>query len=243
MTESNRIYKEFQRLYQLRPELNIRANDKMFLKYEGPELFTAENAILWLDNPEFRNSLAVMRETPSEALDNFMQANPGFACESNRRLILARVGQTNESVQQAAIALNNQKQLAFNQDVVDELRAKAEAEERPLLIEEIVLDFSLDKPTQDDHRKKLQAASLPIETLRQRAQEIRDRHAFRKMSKEDLRKIVRGSNKLQVQELPAQYTREHLLMLANTDINAFKEVCNRWGHETVNARLAGDGKA
>ena len=236
--ESQRVHHEFEKFYWKYPKLKMQANHQIFLQAAeaagGSEVLTAEWLELQLDS--LRGQLGVMRETPQEALDNFMQANPGFECGANRALILQRVQRTNESVHQAAVALGNQ--LAFNQEVADEIKAQSEAQERPGLIEEIVLDHSLVRATQDNYRRRLQAANLSIESLRQTAQEIRDRQAFRKMSKEDLRKILRDANPPQADTLPEKYSREHLIFLANTDLEAFKNVCKRWGQTLVNARLA-----
>jgi len=237
-SESQRVHHEFEKFYQKYPHLKMQANHQIFLQAAeqdgGSEVLTAEWLELQLDS--LGAQLGVMRETPQEALDKFMQANPALECGANRALILRRVQQTNQSVQQAVYALSNQ--LAVNQDVADEIKAQSEAQERPKLIEEIVQDYSLDQATQDNHRSRLQAANPSIEALRKTAQEIRDRQSFRKMSKAELRGIIRGANQPQAQELPARYTREHLLLLANTDLDAFKNIVKRFGQTLVNARLA-----
>lgn len=81
--------------------------------------------------------LAMLSETPEEALNKFIRENPAYDFQANREIILERVHQTHETVQQAVTALHNQ--LAFNQEVYDADSAKKEAEERVALTEEIVL--------------------------------------------------------------------------------------------------------
>src|ERR1700722_8659529 len=95
MSESNRVWKEFQKLYQLRPELNVRANDKLFLDYAkqsgGTEAFDAEAAILWLDDPALRNQLVTLAESPDEAFQKFFATFPAFDFTANRDILSAYI--------------------------------------------------------------------------------------------------------------------------------------------------------
>jgi len=199
----------------------------------GTEMFTVENSILWLDDPALRSRLAVLSETPDQALDKFMEQNPAYDCEGNRQAIAQRVRQTNETVKQAVLGLGTQ--LAFNQEVASEHTAQLEQQERAALIEEIALDYSPVEFAQNLQRRKLQ--HVDIEYLRAKTQEIKDRRHFRSMSKEDLRKHLRhqrDQNTPATLELPAEYTPEKIRSLSVEEIKRLNRI---YGHDVVNARL------
>jgi hypothetical protein len=235
-TESQRIYKEFQRLYALKPELDVRANDRLFLDWEGEDAFTAENAILWLDNPQFRSQLAVLREpreTLEQAISGYMKQNPALSSDANRQMILERINWSHETVQEAVSALGNQ--LSFNQEVADEHQQQQAMQARESLIEELVQDHSSLSWNQNIYRQKLQRYST--ESLQAKAQEVRDRKFFRSMSKDELKAHLRNLREQQAPtapQLPAEYTVERIKSLSVQEI---KNLNNRYGRDVVNARL------
>src|ERR1700722_5021523 len=159
MTESQRVYKEFQRLYKLKPEFNVRANDKFFLDYAkqsgGTEAFDAEAAILWLDDPALRQQLVTLAETPDQAFDRFFSTFPAFAFDANRKVLEAYISthrwvMTFDNLKEAA----RHVELAVDQQIVNDQMAQQEQEERAALIEEIALDHSRDQYGQSIQRKK-----------------------------------------------------------------------------------------
>jgi hypothetical protein len=197
---------------------------------------------LWLD--VLKGQLAVLRETPDEALNNFMQDNPAYECSANRALIAERVHQTNSSVSQAVQSLGNR--LAFNQNAhavhnaqLEQQAAVRSAEmeqyERNVCIEEIALDWSRDAFSQNVKRAKLNY--LPTEMLRSQAQEVRDRRALRGLNAFELREHLskaRQTTPAPAVELPVEYTRETIKAMSPDEIRKLVRV---YGNDQVNRRL------
>lgn len=177
--------------------------------------------------------LAVLEQTPNEALQSFMEKNPWYDCAANREIISKRIIRTHESVGQAVAALANQ--LAFNREIADANRVRKEADERAALIEEIVLDYSPVPHAQQLHRHKLRG--VPTSNLQTMAEEIRDRKRFRQMSKDELKKYLRQQreqNTPAALELPAEFTPEKIRNLSVEDIKNLNRV---YGRDVVNQRL------
>jgi hypothetical protein len=252
--ESKRVHHEMECFYQKYPKLRCQANHKAFLDAAeqdgGSEVLTAE----WMELQMDSLKLAVLSETPEEALDKFLAENPAYNFESNRQFILQRIRDTRETVQQAVSALHSQ--LAFNEEIANEQIAQNEAKERAALIEEIALDYSPFEHAKNLQREKLQ--HLPIATLRADVQVIRDRKRFRQMSKEELKAHIRQQRGEQpspaVPELPKYIQRDELLALLNSadgsgfpelvgrktfknGKEAFQFVCEKYGFDNVNRRL------
>jgi len=224
-----------ERFYAKYPQYRIQANHRIFLNAAeqdgGSEVLTAEWMELQLDS--LGGQLAVLLETPAEGLDRFMSENPWYACEANRQIIAQRVHDTYETVQQAASVLQNQ--LALDQAVFDEVSALREAEERTALIEEIVVDYSPGRITQDIQRNNLQYQT--IEALRSKAEEIRERKRYRQMSTLELRSYLRERREQAAPapvELPAEITRQQITQMPPEQIRA---LIQRYGKDQVDQRL------
>jgi hypothetical protein len=233
--ESSRIHHEFEKFYAKYPQLRVQANHQIFLNAAeedgGSEVLTAEWMELQLDS--LRGQLAVLQETPDEALNRFIRENPAYDSEANRQIIAQRIRQTNETVQQAVFALETQ--LAFNQEVASEHTAQLEQQERAALVEEIALDYSPVEFAQNLQRRKLR--HLDIEWLRAKAQEIKARRHFRSMTKEELKMHLRhqrDQNTPAPLELPAEFTPEKIRSLSVEEIKKLNRI---YGHDVVNARL------
>lgn len=233
--ESKRVHHEMERFYQKHPEYKIQANHIIFLDAAeedgGSELLTAEWMELQLDS--LRGQLALLKETPAQALDKFMRAHPELNCIANRNLIAEYIQKNYGTVEQAVTALADR--LAVYQDIADEQLAQQQAQERASLIEEIVADYSPSQFAQDVQRKKLQGFS--IERLQAKAQEIRDRRFFRSMSKEELKAYLRQQRDLNTPaplELPAEITADAIKRM---DPNEIRRLNRIYGRDVVNARL------
>lgn len=233
--ENSRVHREFEKFYAAHPEYRIQANHQIFLDAAeqdgGSEVLTAEWMELQLDS--LRGELAVLPETPAEGLNKFMTENPWYDCAANRQMIAQRVHETYETVQQAVSVLQNQ--LAFDRAIFDEVSAQAEVEERAALIEEIALDFSADKSTQEIQRTKLQ--HVPIEALRSKVREIQERRRYRSMSPSALRSYLRERREQAAPapaELPAEITRQQITKMSPEQI---RSLIQRYGKPQVDERL------
>jgi type IV secretory pathway VirJ component len=244
-----------ERFYQKYPKLRCQANHKAFLDAAEQDGGTVVVTMEWMELVKDSLQLATLSGTPEEALDKFIEANPAYAFQANRRLILERIRETRETVQQAVSALHNQ--LAFNQEIANEQITKNEATERAVLIAEIALDYSPVEHAQSLQRQKLQ--HLSIEQLRTDAQLIRDRKRFQKMSKEELKQHIRQQREQQpslaLPELPPYIRRADLLALLNSadgsnlpvelldgrnfknGKEAFRFICEKFGYDAVNKCL------
>jgi type IV secretory pathway VirJ component len=255
--ESSRVYKEFEEFYDKHPRLRLQANHQIFLDAAeqdgGSEVLTAE----WMELQMDSLKLAMLSETPEEALNKFIRENPAYDCEANRQIILQRIRETRETIPQAVAALRNQ--LAFDEDIANEQIAENEKKERTALIDEIALDYSPFQHAQDIQRQKLQ--HLPIEQLRADVQVIRDRKRFRQMTKEQLKEHIRQQRGEQptpaLPELPKYIQRADLVALllsadgsgSNLPVElvdgktfksgkeAFKYLCEKYSYDEVNKRL------
>jgi hypothetical protein len=214
--------------YQKFPQYKIQANHRIFLDAAeqdgGSEVLTAEWMELQLDS--LHGQLAV-RQNPVDALNHLMQENPGFDCLANRQIILQRVRDTNEAVNEAVTALKGH--LAFNQDAHSEhatqleqqaieRRAQLEQQERVALIDKL--------------------RHVPIESLRTAAQEVRERKAFRDMSVEQLREYTRKQREqtspAAAPQLPAEVTAQKIKAMSPDEIRRLNRV---YGQDAVNTRL------
>jgi hypothetical protein len=240
MTESQRVWKEFQRLYELKPKLNVRANDELFLARARQESgdtdsFTADSAILWMDEPDFRNKLATLDCTPSEAVDEFLANNPGYRCSANREMILAHLRNVVATPQAIAHTVDQLRhQLSFDSAAAaqheQELREERQAEDQ---------DFLINRASPSELR-----ARARWETEQRRAEAIRQ---------EDQRKIAYREQldaQAGYQPLPAtdQLGRAidsaYLIRLSNadrysTEFQRFKNYIKVFGAANVTARLRG----
>jgi hypothetical protein len=243
--ESQRVWREFQRLYQMRPQWNVRANDDILLEYArgmgGTEMFTAENCILWFDSTH--NQLAVLQELPQDAMEKFMQENPGFSCEANRLAILRHLRGHQINAKTIAEAVHELgSSLAFDAVVQQEHHAGVEQREleaeRTALIEEIILAGGTRSGTaaQDGIRKRLQDDD--IETLRTSVKQLRDEKRFRGMSAYELKQHIIAQQQEQsapvASGLPAEFTAAAIKALEPQKI---KRLAQRFGWDAVNARL------
>jgi hypothetical protein len=236
--ESSRIYKSFRGFYQKYPLYDVRANDSVILDWAdqcgGRELISDRQLELWLDDPQLRNRLAVLRETPAQALDQFMEQNPGYDCLANRQMLVQQMEQNYQSVEQAVSVLRNQ--LAFNAGIAAEHSAHLEQQERSQMVEIIVRDYSHNSGVQDQQRNKLERAS--IDELRQQAEQIRLRKHFASMSKEDLKRVLREEADRRRQSLnpvlPSEITASVIRAASPAQINDWRK---RYGYDLLNQRL------
>jgi hypothetical protein len=234
--ESSRIHREMERFYQKFPKYRIQANHQMFLSAAeqdgGSEVLTAEWMELQLDS--LRGQLAVLQETPDEALNKFIAENPAYDCEANRQLIAQRVRETHETVQQAVSAL----QLAFNQEVADEHTAQKEAVEREELARYISKVYSLAPYGQEMEYKKIVGASM--EYLRSRATQIRLNSEMRLKSKQELKGVIHHEADRRRAALnpvlPEEITAQAIRSASSAQIYEWNK---RFGYKLLNQRLQG----
>lgn len=237
--ESSRVHQEMERFYRKHPEYRVQANHQIFIEAAeqdgGSERLTAEWMELQLDS--LRGSLAVLSETPQGQLDKFMLQNPAYDCAANRQLIQDHIRKHYGTVEQAVSALY--RQLAFSQDVADEISAQQETIEREELVDLIARNYSL-SPHAQAHYRETVLKRATIEELRTMGRNYDLRKHYRAMSDKDLKQEARQDadrrrSALQP-SLPSEITAEVIRRASSRQIYDWQI---RYGNELLNARLAG----
>jgi hypothetical protein len=238
--ESKRIYHEFRKFYDKHPLYNSRSNDDIFLDYAeqcgGRELISAEQLELWLDS--LKGKLAVMSETPAEALAKFMAENPAYACEANGRMLVQHLRQHGQpiilqKIKEAFAEIKNQ--LAFNQEVADERARTLEAKEREELARYISKTYGRTTATQDLKYRELMRTSTQY--LRDRAAEIREKTRLTSMSKNEVKAeigAIRKTETYRFDVLPDTVTAEYIKHAKPEELSS---LIQHYGADALNARL------
>ncbi len=240
--ESSRVHHEMERFYASHPEYRIQANHKMFTDYAeslgGTEYLSAVSMAEWASGP-LRSQLAVLREpreTPQQALDDFMAEHRSLDCEANRQLITDVLGNYESveeavSVEQAVSDLSGQ--LAVNQSMADEEAAKKQQQQKQLQQQQI-------QQRQDylrNHASPLelrQAARAEAEQLRVEAQQAEEaRQAAAREVAAQGHDPIPEFNQVTGEKLDSQY----FIRLSNTDIGKFRNMIRRYGAAQITKAL------
>jgi hypothetical protein len=236
--ESKRIHHEMEKFYAKYPQYRVQANHQYFLDAAeqdgGSEVLTAEWMELQLDG--LRDQLAVLRELPSQAIDQFMHQNPALDTMANRQLIqqqMKNYGTVEQAVE--ALAAN----LSFDQQVADQHQQQQEVEERARLVDILAKSHSIFPQAQDRYRyTTLRRASL--DELRLMHHNLELRRKYEAMSPEELKRTAKQESAARAVNvdpvLPQEITASVIRQASSRQVFAWQQ---RYGNKLLNDRLAG----
>lgn len=234
--ESKRVHHEFEKFYQAFPKFRMQANHGRFLNraedFGGSEFLSADNMSLWIQDPEFKASLAELPETPEEAFEKLFAEYPAFNKHSNRQMLLDYIHPrpvTFENLEKAILELGGR--LAFDESVAEEQAAQAEQNNLDEARRLVAKAYSRDPRAQQIEYARLQGAD-PKYVL-ERAEKIRLHTELSFKSKAELREL--STPRKGYAEMPDSISAEFLTTLATAEQLRFFN--QKYGAEQVNARL------
>jgi hypothetical protein len=195
---------------------------------EAAKLLISEHAI----KQERIPTAAERHRQQAQDAEAFKQAarQHGFSANTANEKLVETLG-SGFTVEDIAEAISsNRLQLA---PVGSEEQEQRDENERQEILEEIIGGRII---TPQD---KIKFQSMPLEQLRTELVGIREERRLRGMTGSELRAHIRSQHIDRTEKLPADYTKDQLLLIIEGNPQEFKDLCRRYGWKAIEERVGG----